>query len=423
VQPAANASAEEGGVERRARRQATELPANDNSDASTSIIATVAATNESTIRVIAGPPSHAAHEQRSDVAVRQGAARIGAPSSEAERASDPGPGASGDSAVVHVDALVGQINGRPVFASSFLAPMDARLRAEAKRVSAKEWLQFARREISRALQSKIVNELLLAEAKASLTPEQRKGLLSFVEQFRDSLVSQNAGSEQIAKRTIQQEEGLSLEGKAQEMLDQELLRMQLRKALADNAQVSWRDVEIEYERRNDEFNPPPTIVLRMIRAPSDDTERIARITADLATKAPFADIARQESDWNREAGGLYPRSGAFQLDASTIAESNVFGPKPLNDAAHTLAKGATAGPVNVGADTYWLFLENVSQTSTSLFEAQLTILSQLRAQRLQEAEQAYLDKLIGRGSVTNIKQMQDRLFQFAVERYLLRDRS
>jgi len=371
--------------------------------------------------VLTGPPALAssAAEAVSAPAAPAAAATsstTGRPSVSAEQASSS-PQTSG--AGRSVDALVGQINGRPLFASEFFAPMDARLRAEARRLPPRQWAQFAREEINRALRTRVVNELLLAEARASLTPEQRKGLLAFIENFRETLVSQNQGSEEIAERNLLEQEGATLDQKARELLDQELLRMQLRKALADQAQVSWREVEIEYERRRDEFQPPPTITLRMIRIPADDLERRRRVEEALARGEPFEAVARRQSAWNPEGGGLYPRDGALQLDAPSLAEANIFGPAPLNDAARSLSPGAWTGPIEFNGSLHWLYLERVERRSVSLFDAQLQLYNELRNRRLQEAEQRYLEELISRGSLTNLARMEQRLLAFAIERYLL----
>ncbi|MBL8757994.1 MAG: hypothetical protein JNK35_06150, partial [Phycisphaerae bacterium] len=46
-----------------------------------------------------------------------------------EPASPVNPSASAASQPVVIDAMVGQVNGKPIYASRFLAPLDARLRA------------------------------------------------------------------------------------------------------------------------------------------------------------------------------------------------------------------------------------------------------------------------------------------------------
>lgn len=372
--------------------------------------------------VLTGPPalaSPAAEAVSAPAAPAAAAASSTGRSSASTGQASSSPQVSGAPAGRSVDALVGQINGRPLFASEFFAPMDARLRAEARRLPPRQWAQFAREEINRALRTRVVNELLLAEARASLTPEQRKGLLAFIENFRETLVSQNQGSEEIAERNLLEQEGATLDQKARELLDQELLRMQLRKALADQVQVSWREVEIEYERRKDEFQPPPTITLRMIRIPADDLERRRRVEEALAKGEPFEAVARRQSAWNPEGGGLYPRDGALQLDAPSLAEANIFGPAPLNDAARSLSPGAWTGPIEFNGSLHWLYLERVERRSVSLFDAQLQLYNELRNRRLQEAEQRYLEELISRGSLTNLARMEQRLLAFAIERYLL----
>src|SRR5690606_38316882 len=54
-----------------------------------------------------------------------------------------------------VDQLVGQINGRPVFANEFFASMDARLRQEATRLSNREWFAMAKKDIEAELWNRL----------------------------------------------------------------------------------------------------------------------------------------------------------------------------------------------------------------------------------------------------------------------------
>ena len=109
---------------------------------------------------------------------------------------------------LQVDQLVGQINGRPVYADEFFEPMDERLTREAERLNQRDFIAFARKEIEASLWDTLRDELLLSEFQGSLTNEQRLGVLAFIEEVRRDIVSGNLGSEALASQRLREAEGL-----------------------------------------------------------------------------------------------------------------------------------------------------------------------------------------------------------------------
>ncbi|MBZ0171510.1 MAG: hypothetical protein K8E66_03945, partial [Phycisphaerales bacterium] len=99
---------------------------------------------------------------------------------------------------VLLDAKVGDINGRPVFASEFLEPLEGNLRAKALETDRDQWIRFAAEQIQVQLRSMITDELLRAEALSRLTVEQKAGLRRFLQDVRSRLISQSGGSSQRA---------------------------------------------------------------------------------------------------------------------------------------------------------------------------------------------------------------------------------
>ncbi|HIB69093.1 MAG TPA: hypothetical protein EYO33_29405, partial [Phycisphaerales bacterium] len=110
-----------------------------------------------------------------------------------------------------LDAKIGDVNGKPVFTSSFFSPIEDRLLAEAQRLSLNDWRASAGRIIAQRLDGIIADELLRAEALAALSPTQRVGLQAFLSNFRNNLLSENLGSSQLAERRILEQEGLTLD--------------------------------------------------------------------------------------------------------------------------------------------------------------------------------------------------------------------
>lgn len=383
-------------------------------------------------------PQHAAQPERigpvqasagvDDVRVIVGAPGSGPASASANRSSTGDEAASGNqtgaangaesarpATTVFVDAMVGQINGRPVYASEFLRPIDSRLRAESRTMSRAEWLRSAQAQIRSALFEKLRDEILLAEFETSLSPVQRRGVIAFMEDLRSTLISENFGSEELASRRLTEEEGLTVDEKVRIMRDRELIRAQVRKALGDRVYVSWREVVQQFEREAERAAPPGRASLRMIQVPTRDAARVERVRGALESGEPFADVAARESAFNPTGGGLYEIS----ISAPTYEEGVIFRDATLNNAARALSVGQTSEPFVWTDNTVWLRLESYERPrARSLYQEQLMIQNDLRQRRLNEEERRYFTQLLQRASVTDINQMERRLVEIAAQRHL-----
>lgn len=314
-----------------------------------------------------------------------------------------------------VDSVVGQINGRPVYASEFFAPMDARLRSEAARLPPARWVEQTRQVVLSALRERMREELLLAEFQASLTREQRQGLLAFVGNLRQRLVAENLGSESLASSRLEEAEGLTLDEKIQQQRDTEIIRAQLTRAVGDRLYVSWREIELDYERNYDQYNPAPIARLRMIQVPAANAERVEQVRTALATGTPFAEVASSFSDFRASEGGLW----TIGVEREGYAKTRIFAPEELNSVAIGLSPGQVSEPFAWANSTVWLHLEEIEQPPTkSLYDAQIEIHNRLRFQRWQEEEGEYYVRLFGRASVTDLDEMFSRLMEIATQRYL-----
>ncbi len=365
------------------------------------------------VQVLLGPPPRSEPSApnplgASDEAYQQAAAGGGGRPTATEPSGDP----------VLIDALVGQINGRPVFASEFFESMDARLRAEARRLSPDAWLRQARSEIQRELRGRIIDELLLAEFEASIPTEQREGLLTFVRQIRQQLVTENRGSAALAERRFR-EQGSSLDEEVRRIRDRQFINQQLRQEVASRIYVSWREVQAEFERNREKWDPPGTARLRMIWVDAGDAERLAEVERRIEGGDAFEDVARELSDFKRAEGGLVE----VTLDAEEYADSTIFGAPQLNEAARRLSPGERLGPIDWNNRAVWLSLEEVDDPDPTLFELQLEIYGDLWNERFLEENSKYLESLINRGTMTDIETMERRLFQIAADRYLIAGRA
>jgi hypothetical protein len=358
-------------------------------------------------------PAPQSPDQPADVIILTGAPN-GAPS-----ASQPSPAsAPGAERKLLVDQLVGQINGRPVYADEFFAPMDERFRREASRMKSREWLAFARREIEAALWDTLRDELLLAEFETGLSPEQRQGLVAFIEDVRSNVVSGNLGSSELARQRLLDTEGLDLESKVEDVTQREFIAFQLKKAIGNRVHVAARDIEQYYAQHPGEFAPPPTARFLIIRLPKTDASKIAECESALAAGEPFDRLAARLSTWRPDAGN----ASEVEIAEGEYASAALFGPAPLNVAARALAPGGVSPPVEFAGDLYWIKLASFDRPpARSLYDAQRDIEETIRAQRIREEETRYFEQLFRRGSFSDIKQMTNRLFEFAAERYLIQE--
>lgn len=319
------------------------------------------------------------------------------------------------SAVI-LEAHVGQVNGKPIFASEILEPLDGRLRALGGESKTREqWQRGAGKAIYDELLRRVRDELVLAEARANLTSEQRQGLVYFLGEIQKSLVAGNRGSEVLADEKLRESSSRSLQKETQDQLDRELIANELRSRVVPRVVVPWRDVQLEYERNFEKYNPPPIAHFRMIVVDSQNAEAVAKIGSALSSGLAFGEIASQRpNDFNRTKGGQFDREFS-----GTFGEAKFSEVKEINDAMQRLSPGQTVGPVTYKDKTGWVFLEQIeNRPGQTLYEAQYRIEQELKEERFRIEESRYFDNLLKRGNVTKFEDMMAKLLAIAQERYM-----
>jgi hypothetical protein len=333
-----------------------------------------------------------------------------------------------------VDAKVGDINGRAIFASSFLEEMGDRMRAQAQDLyrraagSAKKiptdklasahdqlfkvWVQFAQVLIRQKLENELQVELLRAEAASSFTAEQKQGFLSFLQKVQNDLYSESGGSRSRAGDRVSEQEGKTIDEYLKSRKTLELVRYQLQRKVFSRVNVSWRDVQLEYDKRPEAYVEPPKAIFRVILV--DTAEQAKDVETKLASGTSFVEIAESpvNSYAKTSAGGKEERVYRGQKE-----KMDLFGPKPMNEAARQLTEGQWAGPFSVGSSKGFLYLEKLILDERELYDVQLRVEDYLKTKR-QELETArYIDRLKQRASFTNLDEMTQKLVGFAQKRY------
>lgn len=315
-----------------------------------------------------------------------------------------------------LDIKVGDINGRPIFASDFFAEFEDRLIAESRQLTRQNWTAEVRGGIRLRLKRLIDDELLRAEALESIpTAVREAGLRRFFDANRANVQSQAGGSLTAAQQRLLEESGLTLEEWLRQRRDEQLVNMSVQ-TIVEGVQVSGRDIRNYYERNYDTYNPQPRARFRQITVGSDNAAGVAQVTEALAAGTPFTDIAsRQPNSFNRATGGLIEIAFDGELTQATL-----FTLEPLNNAARALTPGQWVGPIvygNNGVLTSWLYLETIDRSTRSLYEAQIEISGNLKLAQAEERRDQLVARLRQRASFTSEEEMAQRLLQIALARY------
>lgn len=312
------------------------------------------------------------------------------------------------------ESLVGQINGRPVFASEVLEPLDGRLRASALRTDdARRWNTDARAAIGAQVKLLVDEELVLAEARQALSPEQQQGLLHFLGKIQESMVSQQGGSSVAADEAARAATGRTLTQTTRDKLDEVLIREEVRQRIGARLLVTWRQIQLEYERQFDKYNPKSLAKLHLVAVPTADAGGLARFKGRLAAGESFEAASEDPANALRGQQGLLEQPINGSLDKTTLV-----GIGPLNAAAQGLSVGGVAGPIEHEGAAWWVKLVSIEHPpGVTLYDAQLEIENSLLEKRKETELARYSNRLRARGNFSRIDDMVDRLMVIAADRY------
>jgi hypothetical protein len=317
-----------------------------------------------------------------------------------------------------VDAKVGDVNGRPIFASEILdTELGPRLeqKAHEEGMTRERWLDEARRLIGESLKRIVADELVEAEARAALKPEVRQGLRSWIQEQREEARREAGGARALLEQKLR-EQNKSVEQWERGRESEALIRNQIYGRVTKRAVVTWQEMKLFYDRHEKEFNPDPQAVFRQIRVPTSDAEGVRSVRSALERGDPFEVVAASDvNTFNRVDAGRVERP----FDGEFI-RAEFFGVRELNEAAHALTPGEwTREPVVYGAFTSWLKLESITRTARPLSDpdVQLDIIARLSEQKWREEFDRYLQHLMDRARFEGLPDMAERLVQIALDRY------
>jgi hypothetical protein len=317
-----------------------------------------------------------------------------------------------------VDGLLGQINGRPVFANEFLLPLEARLQelaASPDRVGARNAMIRLVRE---RFEDFVNSELIISEAESQLTPEQQQGLFAWLRTIREGEIAARGGTRADAQSSLEEELGMDIDEFLRMRRDQALAATLLQRRVEPRTIVSSRDVEREFARREAEFNPPPVVRIGRLRIPDREAERLERAKSLFDGGASFSQVAEalevpEGGEWRRlEIAGDVPLADALRANKdlaepilAALASSDIDRPTP---------------PTVVGGATIWYAVLGVDRPpARSLYDVdvQRQLHAELRARRSAIEQGRYIGQLRTRWISEDISRIEARLVEVALARY------
>lgn len=309
-----------------------------------------------------------------------------------------------------VDAMVGQVNGRAIYAGFVFSEIGEALAGLGRSVPREEFRRQARELIIGRLNQIVLDSLILGEAERDLSEQEQLGLQALVAQQRENLLRRGYGSESLTNEILLEETGRDLEQSLQDYRQRLLVSRYLQQKLFPKINITRKDIERYYTDHPEEFNPPASRTLRLIRVATEaDADKV---DAMLAQGRPFVEIA--ESPINR-----YNPTAKGTLETKAT-DGKVFGIDALNQAIAPLQQGGHSPRVETPQGFWWVMLEKVEAgQARTLREAQLQIENFLRAQRFRYLTQRYNEERLRNGSYNPLDQMADALLDVAMNRYAL----
>ncbi|MDA1007745.1 MAG: hypothetical protein O2800_01890 [Planctomycetota bacterium] len=310
-----------------------------------------------------------------------------------------------------VDALIGQINGRPLYAGEFLETIEDRiLRLVAEQPDERARVMAAQ-IVSERLAQYVNTELIIAEAGATLSPEMKQGLLAFLQDLRERTVAGFGGTRQGAESTVRDLYGMTLDEYVVERKNEAMARELLRKRVEPRVIVSWRDVEIEYARRQAEFSPAGRIVVGRISLRADDP-RAEEITQRLGNAESFPAVA---AELGTENGGVWKQ---FDFPAEGIAGLGLA--EDIRSSLGAVPQGQASAPIKRATMIQWYCVLDMQSAQTRTIwdpTVQEELRFEISNKRSIREQDRYLLSLRDRWITNDFDDMRRRLISIAIQRY------
>ena len=353
-----------------------------------------------------------------------------------------------------VESLVGQVNGRPIYANAVLEPISDQLAAASKKMSRSQFAEEVRNALyqehesmgstlySGRLYELVITDLLLSEASNRLTKEQSYGIFSLINRLRDDLASAQGGSQTLARVNLQLEAGVSVEEFLEFQREKLLIDALYREKIWPKVNVSWRDIQREFEQISlAEFSSEDAndvgeerlqaillglssglnlgaipeakglVSIGMIRVPIDDESLANDVREAFSLGMSFKEVA---NDLDLPNDGLWQTfemgsKGIHDIDVSDLMKEKLIG----------ATEDAVIESFDLGRSTVWLSIMDI-QKPISIYNrpVQIAVRNQLRWIAFNREKSRFIESLWGEGSIEEVQTMSERVANIAVRRFI-----
>lgn len=236
-----------------------------------------------------------------------------------------------------VGTVVATVNTTPIFADKILATLDHELAAEAQKY-AKEPQEFrreARDDINKAIQERILNQLDIEQANATLGQDAKSEASIRAQIWRRQQITAAGGSEALAAQRAL-ESGKTLDELTRDQYNSWLVKVYYQQHLFPRIQVTATDLRRYYEEHRNDYSTQAEARFRLIRidfahngGQQGALDKAKRIIDDLKAGANFEDEARKFNDdpsLQQSGGDIgWMQKGGYKYDA---VEKAVWALKP-----------------------------------------------------------------------------------------------
>ena len=313
-----------------------------------------------------------------------------------------------------VDSLVGQVNGKPLYASEFLKTREDRIitiAADPDRVKARNQVV---QMITEAFDQYVNNLLIISEAEAMIPADAQEGVLAWMKELQEKEIATRGGSRADAQRSIEEEfPGTTIEEFMNRQKNQALAGDLLNRRIRPRTIVSWRDVERLYDQNSATYNPLPTIRIGRIAVLKSNQAQVDQVKASFAQGKSFSQVA---ADLKISDGGFWREM--------TIPKGGIDAIPDLVDDMKTRIKGLELnkvdGPIETKTQVVWMTLISTQQEKArSIFDPplQMQLRRQIENQRYGMEQQRYYANLRTRWVASDLEAMKMRLVSITLTRY------
>ncbi len=166
-----------------------------------------------------------------------------------------------------VAALLGSVDGRPIFVQTIFNMVDSDLKREAADSRNLQYFkQQAMGTLARAIHNKVDTMLLLTQARRRLTSDQKKQVAAYVRVQEAKLLAQYMGSEERANRALKRQ-GTSLDRRLESIRNKATLELFISHTISPRIVVTRRDLIRYYRRHISKFTRHTSVSLYTITYP------------------------------------------------------------------------------------------------------------------------------------------------------------